>query len=367
MTLPRCWECPTTQIQSNIDSPDTARSLAEMIRKLFQTANDLIGKAESPLEDSHNQAADQQLKADLATAATVGMVVTTRLQDHTLPSNSTAKDVKIATPTSAAKKRKMEENGLSSGQSSTKWRRMDSDTDAHRAHGTRESSTPIDDTIVLTLPKEPTTIKELNCMDNSTEMSDSGRRQENSASIKSNIVQPPYSDESPSALAFKGEAKINNLFDDMDEGGSTKVIKDGYNLTAADQDDDGVVKRKARSGKGKRASDPSSKPGMERIDSQDVAQGTKDSYDTKLPIHTRFGSEEPVKPEKSLRTHTANETNPDILSSYALATEAGSEDEAPETMTATAGLIQSRIATTQAAKAVKRYVKSYHLYRMHNV
>ena len=325
-----------------------------MFTKIVRT---FLPRSDSSFKDQHNQAVDQQLRADLATAAESGMLMT-KSRDSVSASHGTDK---VVISTSMAKKRKVDENeGISPERLPAKRRHTSLDLSTDPIQGAPKSSTPLDDTINLALPKERTIIKDRDRKDSSTDAAESTGQEEKHVNIvASEPTQLPIGDEPPLALNTKGRNETINSSAVIDGSGSSEYVDAGYALVASPN---GPTK-KHQTGKGKRGSALGKMPErMVRVDTRHIAVGSKDSHNIKVPQHTRFGSEEPGKSGETLKLQTHEEVDADTSDLYQVTVEDESDNDAPDVITTTAGLLQSRIATTEAAKAVKRYVISYHIH-----
>ena len=333
-------------------------------RKFIARLNSLYGG------NLHDQAAEKQLKTDLTTAAKAG-IARMRLHDHTLPSDGTTKDVKTAKSTSVHHKRKSggSERYISE-QSSAKRRRVSLDTGANLTYDSDESSNALDDTIVLAVPKEPTNGKESGSKGDVKDTPDMARWHGRDVEVRvSKSEQLLFSPDSPSASLIIGAAKTtNSAFDVTDRPRTTENARDEYNSVAIEHGLGGGVRKSEKKGdEGKSGFDRSRRSEtIQRVNPGD-SRASKNIHTTKVPIHTRFGSEEPDNPVKDFETHTVDETNALTTGSYPVTVEDESEDDAPETITATAGLVQSRLAIAEAAKAVKRCGTNYPLYSRYNL
>ncbi|MCJ1234859.1 hypothetical protein MMC14_002822 [Varicellaria rhodocarpa] len=316
-----------------------------MFTKIVRT---FLRRPDSSFKDQHNQAVDQQLRADLATAAGSGMM-TTRSRDCASPSYSTDK---VVISTSTAKKRRVDENeGIVRDCLSAKRRHISLDLSTDLIQGAPESPTPLD-----ALPKERTIIEDRDRKGDPTDAAEPTRQEEKYVDIVSKSTQLPLGDEPPLALNNKGRNETINSSAIIYGLGSSEYVDAGYTVATSLND---AAKRKPQTGKGKRGSALSSTPEMmAQVDTRDIAIASKDSHVTKVAQHTRFGSEEPGKSRETVKLQTQEELDADMSDLYQVTVEDESENDAPDVITTIAGLLQSHIATTEAAKAVKRQAKA---------
>lgn len=306
--------------------------------------------------DSNSLAADRQIQTDLAVAADNSMVAT-RLQDHTSPGTGMVKDGEVATPKSATRKRKYEDGPSSTRkQSLSKRRQTDSESSTHLIDTpTRPSSTsdPTRITRPITTLDVDVTLENENDMMNDTEPSQYHGKLSVAEILEARIdpVDDPTSvsqatnshDTSigvdDSKEISSADTLVNEQESDELNQGRTPVIK--KRMTGVKSKDDAKLQKRAKS----------SKQVEHESNIGHVVNGTM----TKVPIHKRFGSEEPiVEIPAKLPLSQASGVKADTDTGHFTTIDDDSEDDAPETISAAAGLSQSRKAAADTAKAVER-------------
>lgn len=308
------------------------------------------------MEDSHSLAADQQIQADLANAADDSMVAT-RLQDHTLPGTGVVEDGEVAAPKSATRKR-TSDHGSSNApkQSSAKRRRADSEPSIQPVDTpTRPSSTSDFTRItapVTTLDADMTLGNEDDMLGN-TEPSQNHGEPSVAEVLEVRTAPTDALTSVPKAICSQ-ETSI--VVDDSKQTSSTDTLLNERDSEELNQGRTLVTKKRKAGVKKKddtklQKSVKSSKRAAQESNTSHVGNGTA----TKMPIHKRFGSEEQMleNPEKVPPSQVSG-VNADTNACHFTTIEDDSEDDAPETISAVAGLNQLRKAAAVAAKAVER-------------
>ena len=287
---------------------------------------------------------DQQLQTELIQALTGGMVAT-RSQDHTLD-DVDVQDLVDQTPLSTRSSKRKVDGGedVTSDQAASKKRKRTSSKSKDGVAATTNPSTPTEETLV-----KQSNRKEIDDGDN--EPSEGGIRVSKTRKLTGSM-----------SIASK-DPYTNRLYSDGDEG-SRLSVADGLQEEripelGAQRDDKDMIPYSTTLQTTKRRRKP--------LKTQEVTQGflgkvrvSEDKFSKivngKAPpaakaIKKRFGSEDieiPITVSQGAKVeHVLDEVQSEASGD--------SEDEAPETVTASAGLEKARAKALEAAETVARY------------
>ena len=321
-----------------------------MFSKLVQNVRTFLSRPSLVVEDSHSLAADRQIQADLAIAADDSMVAI-RLQDHTLPGTGVVKDGEAATPKRATRTRKDEDGSSNTPkQSSSKRKRTHPEPSTQSGDTPTRPSSTLDPTRI-TAPM--TTLDADVTLGNNTKPS-----QHHGGPSVADMVEartdPIDGSTSESEAIASHDTSI--IVEDSKETSSADTLVNEQDSDKPNQSITPVPKKRKAGRKRKddtrlQKSPKLSAQAAPESDVSYVGNGTV----TKMPIHKRFGSEEPIlEISEKLPPSQASGVNADTNADHFTTIEDDSGDDAPETMSAAAGLSQSRKAAADAAKAVER-------------
>ena len=292
--------------------------MLQMFSRLLQTTQAL---PRNPASISEDLAVEQQIQAELAAAVKEGMV-TTRTQDHTLPSNILHNDTGEASPSTRLKKRK-NGGGLDAAPAvpSAKRRRrtLGLDTDEEASHTIVSSPPENNDHAPVSRLHEGQTTRDTG------EKRASKTHALQAAEVKTSAPGSPTTSVSIAPDAF------------------TDGLKEMRQATAAGH----LLDRNSRNSQSTSKTTSILKRGDSKYVEMDLVTSTK-------ATHKRFGSNEP----EELQWTQTNGTKSITVNGNGLEElkDDTSEDEAPEMVTATKGLTDSRITIAEAAKAAQRSV-----------
>ncbi|KAL9120908.1 MAG: hypothetical protein Q9187_002535 [Circinaria calcarea] len=332
-----------------------------MFSSLFQNVRVFLSRSSLTVEHSHSLAADRQIKADLAIAADEGMA-TTRLEDHALAATEVLYDDGAATQESATRKRANEDESSNTlEQLSPKRRRANCEPATELADtGTPARRSSMSESIRIKAPV--TEVLEDVASANADDLIEDRN--------------PSQHHETP-AVAEVSESRTNSV--DGTASAST-IFSDHIGLVNMDDSKetssaDTLVNGRdpEESTSGKSVKTKKSKPGVKRNNETKLQKSPKSAKraarksdinhvgneaTNKKPTHKRFGSEElKVEILEKPSPSEASEVTPNASTSHHTTIEDDSEDDAPEVISASAGLFQSRVAAADAAKAVERQEK----------
>lgn len=325
----------------NILAGISAYDLTSMFSRLLHNTRSILSQSKLTTNLPLKSTPDQQLQTELIQALEGGMVAT-RSQDHTLD-DVDVQDLVDQTPLSTRSKKRKVDGGedVTLDQAASKKRKRTSSKDGVAA--TTNPSTPAEDTSVKRSIR-----KRIDDGDNEPFQGGIGvsktKKLTGSASIAS---KDPYK---------------NRLYGDVDEG-SRLSVADGLQEErmpelGAQRDDKDVIPYSTTLQPTKRRKPPKT---------QEVTQGflgkmgvSKDKFSKivngKAPpavkaTKKRFGSEDieiPITVSQGAKVeHVVDEVQSEARGD--------SEDEAPETVTASAGLEKARAKALEAAETVARY------------
>ena len=327
-----------------------------MLNRLFHTVRGFFVNPSPTFESCDSFIVDQQLRADLLRATIEGMV-TTRLQDHTLPNNGIPKTIEAATPKSVSGKRKYVENTETLvKQSSAKRKRSGSKPD----NVTTESS------VVIALGPEVVEVNAPVEESGVNKESNDERRNTNNAETRHHVEKVAgaivhESPNMPEAIVSTSDLYLStDSLTEVNGKVSQEAQNDDSTIGTAKEIDLGKKVGNSRRRKSRAEPDERTRTAA----TADLSNGVSQigfGASTKVHTHKRFGTEEPEIVETTISAQVAD-VNQNPSAPHQTTIEEESEDDAPEALTAAAGLEQSRNATTEAARAVARYaIKRAHI------
>lgn len=335
----------------------TIVSLADMFLFLFQTVRIFLSTSSLTVEHSHNLGADRQIEAELAIAADEGMA-TTGLEDHTSAGTEVVYDDGAPTPENATRKRASEDQSSNTLEHlSPKRNRANSEPATELADtGTpaRRSSTPESITIKAPVTEVSGDVTSANA-DNLTEDTNPSQHHETLPTAEVCESRTNSVDGTTSASTTLSDCIGLVNMDDSKETSSADTLVNG--LDPEDSTSGKSVKTKRRTGikRNNETKLQKSPKSAKRAARESDINHVGNKAINKKPTHKRFGSEEPkVEVLEKSSPSEASEITPNASTSHYTTIEDDSEDDAPEVISASAGLIQSRVAAADAAKAVER-------------
>ena len=327
-----------------------------MFERFFSAVRTFLRWSSPVPTNFESLAADQQVKAELLSAVEAGMV-TTRLQDHTLPGDRSPKNPEAATLRNLSRKRERDEGFQNTHkQSSAKRKRSSSKLEA----------VVTDDTTIVAA--EPEVLKENNPTRMALEAEEPYYRGNGLNDAEARDGPEKVADavvletqQIPIRLTSTLEPNISNKPKLSIGANVAQKAKDGERVMS-DRDKEVankmVSRAQGRNSKRRKAIPNPGKPTKTTTHHTNGVGEAKNGVVLKLPTHKRFGSEEPEIIEET-SVAQANEVNANPSGLHHMAVEDESEDEAPEAITATVGLEQSRTAAIGVARAIERYVSCY--------
>ena len=326
-------------------------SLAQMFSRLLGSVRSIFTWTPSNRVQASGSTVEQQVRVELAEAAEGGMV-TTRQQEHSLLETSLVGGLEDVTPKSQSRKRRSvgavnntptENERISSIGTPMK--------SAPAAKRRRISPSPA-------LPERTSTAEAATETDDAVAKKDSSLEPDNEAVITASLNSSP-NPASPAPLPSTRSLATNGHTSDVDMHSKGELENDKMKPSRpCDEDSEEHAQV-----------NPKKKPGT-----KDIKTGSKlanesspqsqnalrnDRALTKKPIHKRFGTEEPEVVEElevnaNDENHGRRSRNGDIPNATAQIVDEGSEDDAPETVTASAGQAQAQKAAADEAQAVAR-------------
>lgn len=307
-----------------------------MFRKLRQIARQFFYISDPTIQSI---TADQQIRQELAEAAPPGMV-TTRSQEHNTGDSFLVEHLKTDTPAGQTRKRTVDdEDKRTPSQSAVKRRRVSLEKDDVAVADPAGSDGLLKEEAINQASDEAQ-----RCLDG-IDLSISG----------SQSIPEHHAPESrpPTAEAPTSSTVIELQGSEVDSASSGNGESSGRN---------GLHNQSNTSQKRKKTEPTHSGTSGElhtaRTSSIHATNGEKgDKPEVKKPTHKRFGSEEPSAASDQPFPQDARIRPLDTPMQGANASDGSSDsgDDAPETVTASAGLDQARSAAAEEAKAAERY------------
>ena len=309
----------------------TLRALAKVFLGTLYSGTDTTQTFDSQVE------ANQQIQAELAHAIEDGMV-TTRQQEHASADTSLVEGLEGDKPKYLRKRKGDNEVEEILGKSGLKKKRVNGGPD-HSAVDATKSNSPkvrissLNDGAIVDgpLPQEPEAITHPN----------------------SPTLETPGFEMSPNSMGLTN-GKRNEIPAKPLGSMSEETIEAGVSEELGDD-----IPTKSNSGKKRKRQDQANHAtngGVNATSPKKLASVKDNALEIKKPTHKRFPSEEP---ETFLHLSSHNDaqdhdTSGDLKKPSAPHVEDDSDDDAPETVTASVGLAQAQSASAEASKAAER-------------